>query len=146
MEGLARVKLDLFVVAQKTKRESYLYLVRKCARAAIPRRICTSYQPQAANTTEDYLAQSFSNPYNLIYPLNLQRSDSQLGYLRYNVHQVHRRHNLPNSTCHRVPDVVPAARLKHVHVIVGLSAAAHDRLWRFQAVVFSHIVPPSDCS
>jgi hypothetical protein len=77
-----------------------------------------------------------------MYPLNLQRSDSQLGYLRYNAHQVHRRHNLPNSARHLVPDVVPAARLKHVHSVDGLSAAAHDRLGRFQAVVFSHIIPP----
>jgi hypothetical protein len=74
-----------------------------------------------------------------MYPLSLQRSESQLGYLRYNVHQVHRCHNLPNSARHRVPDVVLAARLKYVHVVVGV--AGHDRLRRFQAMGFSHVVP-----
>jgi len=81
-------------------------------------------------------------PLHLIYPLSLQRSESQLGYLRYNAHQVHRRHNLPNSARHLVPDVVLAARPKHVHGVDGLSAAAHDRLGRFQTEVFGHIVPP----
>jgi len=74
-----------------------------------------------------------------MYPLSLQRSNSPLGYLRYNVHQVHRCHNLPYSARHRVPDVVLAVRLKYVPVVVR--AAGHARLRRFQAVGFSHVVP-----
>jgi hypothetical protein len=74
-----------------------------------------------------------------MYPLSLQRSESQLGYLRYNVHQAHRCHNLRYNILNRVPDVVLAARLKYP--CVGVGAAGHDRLRRFQAVGFSHVVP-----
>jgi hypothetical protein len=74
----------------------------------------------------------------LRYLRNLQRSESRLAHLRYNVHQVHRRYNLPNSALNRVREVVLAARLKHGHAVAGVWGAAHDRLGRFQAVGFDH--------
>jgi hypothetical protein len=52
-----------------------------------------------------------------MYLRSLQRFESQLGYLRYNVHQVHRRYNLANLALlalNRDLDVILAARLKHV--------------------------------
>jgi hypothetical protein len=73
-----------------------------------------------------------------MYLRNLQRSESHLAYLRYNVHQVHRRHNLSNFARNQVPDIVLAARLKHIRAVAGLSSAAHNRLGRFQAVAFGH--------
>src|ERR1700722_18740874 len=112
--------------------QSCLYSVRKCAQAAIPRYL-TPHQPQVANSTEDYLAQPnhFPTPKSavsrhLTYRRNLQRSESRLAYLRYNIHQVHRRHNLPNSALNRVPEVMLAARLKYRHAVTGLWGAAHD--------------------
>jgi hypothetical protein len=57
-----------------------------------------------------------------MYPLSLQRCESQLGYLRYNIHQVHRCHNLRHSALNRAPDVVLAARLKYEHMAVGAAA------------------------
>jgi hypothetical protein len=75
-----------------------------------------------------------------MYLRNLQRYESRLIYLRNNVHQVHRRHNLPNTALNRVPEVVLAARLKHGHAVTGLSCVTHDRLGRFQAVGFGHRV------
>jgi hypothetical protein len=64
----------------------------------------------------------------LMYLRNLQRSESHLAYLRYNVHQVHRRHNLPNFARSQVPEILLAARLKHIRTVAGLSSAAHNRL------------------
>jgi hypothetical protein len=46
-----------------------------------------------------------------LYLHRLQRPESPLIYLRYNIHQVHRRHNLINTALNRVPEVVLAARL-----------------------------------
>jgi hypothetical protein len=79
-----------------------------------------------------------------MYLRKLQRSGSRLVYLRYDVHQVHRRHNLTNSALNRVPEVVLAARLKHVFAVTGLGpwVAAHDRLGWFQAVCFNHLITP----
>jgi len=73
-----------------------------------------------------------------MYLRNLQRSESHLAYLRYNVHQVHRRHNPLNFARNQVPEIILAARLKHVHAVARLSSAAHNRLGRFQAVAFGH--------
>jgi hypothetical protein len=73
-----------------------------------------------------------------MYLRNLQRSESHLAHLRYNVHQVHRRHNLPNFALNQVPEIVLAAGLKHVRTAAGLSSGAHNRLGRFQAVGFGH--------
>src|SRR5271154_6425964 len=99
----------------------------------------------AANSIEDYLAQlnQFPVPNSAVsqylkYVRGLQRSESWLAHLRYNVHQIHRRYNLPNGALNRVPDVVLAARLKHTHAVAGLRGAAHDRLGRFQAVGFGY--------
>jgi hypothetical protein len=79
-----------------------------------------------------------------MYLRDLQRLESQLGYLHYNVYQVHRRYNLANLALNRVPDVILAARLKHVWTVAGLSGAAHDRLGRFQAVMFGHVITPEE--
>jgi hypothetical protein len=73
-----------------------------------------------------------------MYFLNLQRSLSRLAYLRYNIHQLHRCHNLPNIVRHQVPEIILAAGLKHVIRGAGLSSGTHNRLGRFQAVGFSH--------
>ena len=63
----------------------------------------------AANRTEDYLAQPNQFPIpnsaigrHLKYLRSFQRSESRLAYLRYNVYQVHRCYNLPNSALNRV--------------------------------------------
>src|SRR5438128_2537633 len=64
--------------------------------------------------------QHFLNPksvgIHLMCLRNLQRFQSHFIYLRHNVHRLHLRlcHNLPDTTLYRVPDVVPAARLKNV--------------------------------
>ena len=49
-----------------------------------------------------------------MYLRNRQRCEPQLSYLRHNFHQIHPRHNLPNTALNRVPDVILTARLKHV--------------------------------
>jgi hypothetical protein len=73
-----------------------------------------------------------------MYFLHLQRSLSRLAYLRYNILQLHRCHNLPNIVRHQVPEIVLATGLKHVITVAGLSSAAHNRLRRFQAEGFSN--------
>ena len=73
-----------------------------------------------------------------MYLRNLQRSVSRLAYLRYNIHQLHRCHNLPNFVRNLVPEIVLAAGLKHVITVAGLSTGTHNRVGRFQAVGFSH--------
>jgi hypothetical protein len=92
----------------------------------------------AANSTEDYLAQPNQFPIpnsavgrHLKYLHSFQRSESRLAYLRYNVYQVRRCYNLPNSALNRVREVVFAARLKHEQAVAGVWGAAHDRLGRF---------------
>src|SRR5271170_2281284 len=82
-----------------------------------------------------YYLQHFPTPKSagsrpLRYRRNLQRSDSQLGYLRYNIPQDQRSPNLPNIVLNQVPDVVLAARLKHVQAVAGFGGVAHDRLGR----------------
>jgi hypothetical protein len=99
-------------------------------------------------STPSSAAQSFSNPKSagrhLVYLRKLHQSESRLVYLRYDVHQVHQRHNLPNSALNRVPEVVLSARLKHIFAVAGLGvrATAYDRLGRFQAVCFNHGIAP----
>jgi hypothetical protein len=76
-----------------------------------------------------------------MYFHNLQRFKSLPGYLRYNVLPIHRRYNLTKIALNRVPEVIFAARLKHVHAVAGVCRAAHDQLERFQAVGLGHRVP-----
>jgi hypothetical protein len=75
-----------------------------------------------------------------MYQRSLQQSKSRLTHLYYDVLQVRRRHNLPNSALDRVREVVFAARLNHRHAIAGLWGATHDRLGRFQTVGFGHLL------
>jgi len=70
-----------------------------------------------------------------MYLRKLQRFKPLIGYLPYNVHPIHHRDNLPNIAHTQVPEVVLATLLKHVHAVVGLWRAAHDRKGRFQAVL-----------
>jgi hypothetical protein len=97
-----------------------------------------------ASTLSYYLAQpnhflpKSAGSRHLMYLRKLQRSESHLTYLRYNVREIHRRHNLPNLARNQVPEIILTARLKHVHTVAELSSAAHNRLGRFQAVAFSH--------
>ena len=70
--------------------------------------------------TQDYLGQPNHSPTKVsrktpdLPPQSSAIRVSAFVYLCYNVHQVRRRRNLPNTALNRVPDVVLAARLKHV--------------------------------
>ena len=75
-----------------------------------------------------------------MYQRSLQQSKSRLAHLHYNVLQVRRHYNLPNSALNRVREVILAARLNHGHAVAGLWGATCDRLGRFQAVGFGNLL------